>query len=69
MFRVELLPLQGCMERRHGMVPTQEDEPEAIMPSAARVTLELDVVMDQLRNGMGQIQQAGCPGQLIPGSQ
>lgn len=69
MSRVEFLPLQGCMERWHGMVPTQEDAPEAIMPSAARVTLELDVVMDQLRNGMGRIQQAGRPGQRIPGSQ
>lgn len=51
-----------------GMVPAQENAPEATVPSAARVTLELDVVMDQLRNGMSQIQQAGCPDQLIPGS-
>lgn len=51
------------------MVHSQEDPPEAIMPSAASVTLDLDVVMDQLRNGRGVIEQAGCPGQLIPGSQ
>lgn len=51
------------------MVPAQEDAPEAIMPSAAGVTLELDVVMDHLRNEMGQIQQEGCSDQLIPGLQ
>ena len=50
------------------MVPAQKDASGALVPSAAGVTLELDVVMDQLRNGMGQAQQAGCPDQLIPGS-
>lgn len=51
------------------MEHSQEDAQEAIMPSAASVTLDLDVVMDQMRSSMGQNAQAGCPGQLIPGSQ
>lgn len=48
------------------MVPTEEDATVAHAYSAAAIASDLDVVLKDLRNGIGQEQQVRSPEQLVP---